>query len=46
MTGQRDCAEAGGDLARLRVRQHGHGGLTLRLLGVVLGHRIHRLLPN
>ena len=35
-------AEAGGDLARLRMRQHGHGGLALDLLIVVLGHQIHR----
>lgn len=35
-------AEAGGDLARLRVRQHGHRGLALGLLVVVLRHRIHR----
>jgi hypothetical protein len=39
---QGQVAETGGDLARLRVRQHGHGGLALGLLVVVLGHLIHR----
>ena len=41
---KREVAEAGGDLARLRMRQHGHCGLALGLLGIVLGHQIHRAL--
>src|SRR3954447_13517879 len=46
MRRQSESAEASGDLARLRVRQHGHCGLALGLLIVVLGHQIHRTFLN
>ena len=37
-----ESAEASGDLARLRVRQHGHCGLAPGLLIVLLGRGHHQ----